>query len=313
MSKIKICLDAGHYGKYNQSPAVKTYYESEMNWKLHNLLNKELTEYGFEVIVTRADQKKDLSLTKRGNASKGCDLFLSIHSNAVGSKVNESVDYPVAYVSINGKGDKLGRLLADCVAKTMGTNQPGDVQSRKGTWGNYDYYSAIKGAVDVGVIGIILEHSFHTNTKATKWLMDGANLAKMAKAEAKVLAEYFGVKKTEAEQPAKPAKTDSDEYSLKQFVKDIQKACGAAVDGIAGPETLGKTVTLSANKNTKHAAVKPVQKRLNVLGFDCGTADGIFGKNTSAAVKAYQKKNGCTSDGVITAKNKTWKKLLGMN
>lgn len=33
---IKICLDAGHYGKYNRSPAVKTYYESDMNWKLHS-------------------------------------------------------------------------------------------------------------------------------------------------------------------------------------------------------------------------------------------------------------------------------------
>lgn len=36
MSKIKICLDAGHVGsKYNQSPVVKTYYESAMVWKLH--------------------------------------------------------------------------------------------------------------------------------------------------------------------------------------------------------------------------------------------------------------------------------------
>lgn len=38
MSKIKICLDAGHVGsKYNQSPVVKTYYESAMVWKLHLL------------------------------------------------------------------------------------------------------------------------------------------------------------------------------------------------------------------------------------------------------------------------------------
>ena len=35
MSK-KICLDAGHVGsKYNQSPVVKTYYESAMVWALH--------------------------------------------------------------------------------------------------------------------------------------------------------------------------------------------------------------------------------------------------------------------------------------
>ena len=31
----KICLDAGHYAKYNRSPVVPEYYESVMNWKLH--------------------------------------------------------------------------------------------------------------------------------------------------------------------------------------------------------------------------------------------------------------------------------------
>lgn len=33
-----ICLDAGHEEKYNRSPAVPEYYESEINWKLHLLL-----------------------------------------------------------------------------------------------------------------------------------------------------------------------------------------------------------------------------------------------------------------------------------
>ena len=101
-------------------------------------------------------------------------------------------------------------------------------------------------------------------------------------------------------------------YSLKQFIKDVQKATGANVDGIAGPETLSKTVTLSKTKNARHAAVKPVQKRLNSLGYNCGTADGIAGPKFDTAVKAFQKANGCAVDGEITAKNKTWKKLLAM-
>ena len=102
-------------------------------------------------------------------------------------------------------------------------------------------------------------------------------------------------------------------YTLEQFVKDVQKATGAAVDGVAGPETIGKTVTLSQHKNATHAAVKAVQKRLAVLGFDqVGEADGIAGPKFTAAVKAYQRANGCTPDGEITAKNKTWRKLLAM-
>ena len=39
---VKVCLDAGHYCKYNRSPAVSSYYESDMTWKLHNYLKKEL-------------------------------------------------------------------------------------------------------------------------------------------------------------------------------------------------------------------------------------------------------------------------------
>lgn len=101
-------------------------------------------------------------------------------------------------------------------------------------------------------------------------------------------------------------------YTKKQFIKDVQKAIGAKVDGIAGPETLSKTVTVSKSKNRKHAVVKPIQKYLNKIGYNCGIADGIAGAKFDAAVKAYQKANKCVVDGEITAKCTTWKKLLGL-
>ena len=104
----------------------------------------------------------------------------------------------------------------------------------------------------------------------------------------------------------------SEEYNQTDFIKEVQKAIGAKVDGIAGSETIGKTITVSAKTNRLHAAVKPIQKRLNALGYDCGTVDGIAGTKFTVAVQAYQKANGCVSDGIITARNKTWKTLLGM-
>jgi hypothetical protein len=108
-------------------------------------------------------------------------------------------------------------------------------------------------------------------------------------------------------------KEEKSGYSQGQFVKDVQAACGAAVDGVAGPETLSKTVTLSAAINARHKAVKPVQKRLNALGYtEVGEADGVAGAKFTAAVKRYQRENGCTADGEISARDKTWKKLLGM-
>ena len=102
-------------------------------------------------------------------------------------------------------------------------------------------------------------------------------------------------------------------YTLEQFVRDIQSACGAAVDGIAGRETLSKTVTVSATKNRTHPVVQAIQKRLFALGYtQVGEADGIAGKKFDLALKNFQQENGCVADGELTARNLTWRKLLGM-
>lgn len=273
----KICLDAGHYGKYNRSPAVKSYYESDMNWKLHLLLKKYLEQYGFEVIQTRSNQATDMGLTARGKASKGCDLFISIHSNAVGSGVNESVDYPVVYVPLNGKGDKIGKLLADCIADVMGTKQKGRTATRKGNSG--EYYGVIRGAVAVGVPGLILEHSFHTNTRSTKWLLDDSNLDKLARAEAAVIADYYGNKKTE---------TENNQKGMVEVKVSVLK------------------------KGAKGEQVKALQTLLIGYGYSCGSygVDGSFGGATDKAVRAYQKAKGLAVDGIVGSA--TWNSLLGV-
>lgn len=104
-----------------------------------------------------------------------------------------------------------------------------------------------------------------------------------------------------------------ESYSLEQFIKDVQWATDSQVDGIAGPETIGNTVTVSAKANRTHPVVAFVQKRLYALGYtEVGEADGVAGAKFTSAVKHFQKDNGCVADGEITAKNKTWRTLLGM-
>lgn len=46
-------------------------------------------------------------------------------------------------------------------------------------------------------------------------------------------------------------------------------------------------------------SVKTVQQKLIRWGYLKGSADGIFGAKTKAAVIAFQKKNGLTADGII--------------
>lgn len=185
---FKICLDAGHYGKYNISPVNHAYYESDMSWKLHLYLKTALEGYGFEVITTRPTQAQDLGLETRGKMSEGCDLFLSLHSNAA---PNTTADGPLACCTVTGKADALGLQLANLVHQVMGTRQGGSIWKRVGM--NGDYYGVLRGATSVGTTAILLEHSYHTNLAATNWLLSNANLEKLAKAEAKLLAEYFGL------------------------------------------------------------------------------------------------------------------------
>lgn len=204
----KVCLDAGHYGKYNRSPGVPAYYESVQMWKLTQLLDAELRKLGIAVVQTRSSQAVDLALASRGKKAKGCDLFISLHSNAVGSSMNNAVDYPLAVVMLDGSTDVIGKNLAACVATVMGTKQKGKTTTKKGSTGG-EYYGVLRGAAAVGVPGLILEHSFHTNTRAANWLLSDANLATLAEKEAECIASVLRgleqAKQPVQQETAKPA------------------------------------------------------------------------------------------------------------
>lgn len=51
-------------------------------------------------------------------------------------------------------------------------------------------------------------------------------------------------------------------------------------------------------KGSQGADVRDMQIMLNSLGFDCGTADGIFGVKTETAVKQFQEFCGLVVDGI---------------
>lgn len=227
----KVCIDAGHYGKYNVSPVNRAYYESVQMWRLHELLAAELKKRGVTVVLTRQSQAADLSLIYRGKKAKGCDLFLSLHSNAASA---ESVDYPVAMVlrpnnrtTIDEKAAEIGLNLAKVVQGVMGTTQGARTATRAS--GNDrdgngllddEYYGVLEGARRVGVPAVILEHSFHTNKKATAWLLVDANLQRLAKAEADAIAAWLGAKA--------PAQTGSTSlpYKVRVSITDLNIRSG---------------------------------------------------------------------------------------
>lgn len=224
MSSVRICLDAGHVGsRYNQSPVVKTYYESAMVWKLHLKLKAQLEARGFEVMTTRVNIDTNLGVYERGTASKGCDVFLSLHSNACGT---ESVDYPVVYRAYDNKNnvDTLALKIAKKVGELMGTAQAGRTATRKNSSGG-EYYGVLRGARAVGTpYYMLIEHSFHTNTKATKWLSEDANLDKLAVAEADILAEFFGMESSTTEKTAIMGKAQATAQQMALFCRSKNSA-----------------------------------------------------------------------------------------
>ena len=146
-----------------------------MVWALHLKLKAKLEARGFEVVTTRDSIDTFLDVYDRGAAAKDCDVFLSLHSNACGT---ESVDYPVVYRAYDNRNDAetLARALAQMIGQLMGTRQAGRTATRKNSAGG-EYYGVMRGARAVGIpMYLLLEHSFHTNTAAAKWLLKENNL-----------------------------------------------------------------------------------------------------------------------------------------
>lgn len=307
-----VCVDAGHFGKYNRSPVVPEYYESDMNWKLHLLLRAELEKRGIKVILTRQDKDKDLALVERGKMAKDADLFWSGHSNAAS---REDANNVVAFHQVDdncGQMDEqskeIAELLAASAAKVMGVGYEcravKSSSDRDGNGYKDDYYGVLRGAHAVHTPGVILEHGFHTNPEQARWLLDDGNLQKLAVAEAEVICQYFD---WHQEEPAAPS------YTQDEFIREVQAACGATVNGVPWPETIFKTVTVSATINHKHPVVKAIQKKFAAMGYEeVGSADGIAGPKFTAALAHFQQDNGCTPTGIAEEWGKTWQKLLGL-
>jgi peptidoglycan hydrolase-like protein with peptidoglycan-binding domain len=88
-------------------------------------------------------------------------------------------------------------------------------------------------------------------------------------------------------------------------VRAFQQEKEIAVDGVVGDITwlnIDEDAVFShpvVRRGSTGLAVRRVQKRLTLAGYDTGGVDGIFGAGTEAGVKALQRDSGLTRDGVV--------------
>ncbi|OQP06860.1 hypothetical protein B1690_05995 [Geobacillus sp. 46C-IIa] len=108
--------------------------------------------------------------------------------------------------------------------------------------------------------------------------------------------------------------------NTEKAVKEFQKKVGITADGIAGKQTyqalqkyvrtqttLSRSNSSSSNdhwtgqtlrEGSEGQAVKDLQTKLQRLGYNVGAVDGIYGKQTTEAVRSFQKANGLEVDGI---------------
>lgn len=201
-----------------------------------------------------------------------------------------------------------GKQAYDCAQLTRYACKAGGQELVSGSnaqWKKTDWEK--KGTIDSlpDVPGVILYHMDSNGEMSHTGVCVGNGYAVEARSAA------YGVVKTAVKSrswthwAALPGVLNEDGEQSSTTTNQAQESTSQAQNGTAGTVVTDMSTLRNGSTGTQ---VKVLQFLLNEKGFDCGSADGIWGKKTIAAVKAFQKAKGLTVDGVV-GKN-TWTKLL---
>lgn len=293
----KICIDAGHGGKDAGAVKGKRYEKNdnlEMALKLQNLLQQQ----GVTVVMTRKTDK-DVTLAQRTSLAnkEKCDLFLSLHRDSFKNAYGATV---YVYSNASTKTYDYGKAILDAVVNSGGFASRG---VRKGA-PNYKDFAVNR---DTVMPACLLELGFISSA------LDNSNFDRkkdaIALAITKAICKQLGVTYKEIKAPT--VKPKAYKPTIKEFqqalIKDGYRLPKYGADGYWGNET----ATAATKAILKRSVIYRNRNLTAIIQKVVGvTADGKYGADTERAVRAYQKANRLTADGIVGIN--TYKKILGV-
>ncbi len=194
----KILIDAGHYSGYNPSPHDCDYNEGDRMYDLAEYIKGTLEAWYLCKVDMTHERECDLHVVTRGKMSKGYDLFLSLHSNAVPKGVTYEINRATIFRPIDGRNssehwaNRLGVRLCNIMPTTRSVTLVRHYDDKNDP---REYYGVLRGAQSVGTpLYFLVENGFHTNPEQTEWLLSNDNLYLLAVTYVKWIAMMLNLK-----------------------------------------------------------------------------------------------------------------------
>ena len=194
MDSIKLILiDPGHGGMDGGAVSKKGTVEKHINLSISLKVRTKLVDLGYEVIMTREEDKglytkggninkmKKEDLNKRCNMKKnsGCDLFISIHQNFF---PDSSCCGPQIWYSKNMKSNIFAHITQENLNYDLGYNKR--IEKEEGS-----AYKILRCYTDIP--SVIVECGFLSNTKEEGLLKTEMYQDKIASSIVKSIQEYY--------------------------------------------------------------------------------------------------------------------------
>ncbi len=199
-----VAIDAGHGGAWSGA-SYDGRTEKDENLKLAKLLREELeTNYkNITVYMTREDDSThsdsladDLKLRIERAKEAGADIYVSVHFNA---STEHTLSGAMVCISKQSNVTEQSEQLANCILaeleglglKNNGPYKRNSTDTYDANGDTVDYYAVNRHGANNDLPAIIMESCYMDNATDIPYMNSNEALTRMAKAEAKGIAEYL--------------------------------------------------------------------------------------------------------------------------